>query len=234
MASPQAKRPEHAVRHFSDRAEGGRYLAQRLSDLSGRSDLLVLGIPRGGIPVASEVAKSLHAPLDVIVVRKLGYPGVEELAMGAIASGGVMVLNQNALQELPVPQRVIDKVAARELKELVRRERSYRGDRPPADPRGRIVVVVDDGLATGSSMRAAVMALRQRCPAAIVVAVPVGAAATCRALAQLVDRLECVVESPVFIAVGEWYEDFGQTTDDEVRRLLDLSAAETGSHAPRC
>lgn len=220
MASPAAKRPAQAPSHFRDRAEAGRYLAQRLADLSGRSDLLVLGIPRGGVPVAYEVARVLRAPLDLIVVRKLGYPGAEELAMGAIASGGVRVLNQQVLQELPVSQRVIEAVAAKESKELERRERSYRGDRPPVDARGRTVVVVDDGLATGSSMRAAVMALRQHGPASIVVAVPVGATSTCRSIAHLVDRLECVIESSEFFAVGAWYEDFSQTTDDEVRRLL--------------
>jgi putative phosphoribosyl transferase len=221
MASPAATRLEQTPTHFRDRVEAGRYLAQRLADLSGRSNLLVLGIPRGGVPVAYEVARALHAPLDLIVVRKLGYPGAEELAMGAIASGGVRVLNQQVLQELPVSQRVIETIAARELKELERRERAYRGDRPPIDPRGRIVIVVDDGLATGSSMRAAVMALRQHEPASIVVAVPVGATSTCRSIAHLVDRLECVIESSEFFAVGAWYEDFSQTTDDEVRQLLD-------------
>ncbi|MGZ3357575.1 MAG: phosphoribosyltransferase, partial [Isosphaeraceae bacterium] len=221
MASPAATRLEHTPTHFRDRPEAGRYLAQRLADLSGRSDLLVLGIPRGGVPVAYEVARALHAPLDLIVVRKLGYPGAEELAMGAIASGGVRVLNQQVLQELPASQRVIETIAARESKELVRRERAYRGDRPPVDARERTVVVVDDGLATGSSMRAAVMALRQHGPASIVVAVPVGATSTCRSMAHLVDRLECVIESSEFFAVGAWYEDFSQTTDDEVRQLLD-------------
>jgi putative phosphoribosyl transferase len=220
MASAAAKQREPAPTHFRDRPEAGRYLAQRLSDLSGRSDLMVLGIPRGGVPVAYEVATALHAALDVIVVRKLGYPGAEELAMGAVASGGVRVLNQQVLQEMPVPQRVIEMVAARELKELERREHAYRGDRPPLEPQGRTVVVVDDGLATGSSMRAAVTALRQLGPAAIVVAVPVGATSTCRSIAHLADRFECVIESPAFFAVGAWYEDFSQTTDDEVRVLL--------------
>jgi predicted phosphoribosyltransferase len=212
MASPAAKRLAQTPTHFRDRAEAGRYLAERLADLSGRSDVLVLGIPRGGVPVAYEVARALHAPLDLIVVRKLGYPGAEELAMGAIASGGVRVLNQQVLQELPVSQRVIETIAAQESKELERRERAYRGDRPPFDARERTVVVVDDGLATGSSMRAAVMALRQHGPASIVAAVPVGAASTCRAMAHLVDRLECVIESSEFFAVGAWYEDFSQTT----------------------
>lgn len=221
MASLAAEKLGEAPSQFRDRAEAGRYLAGRLSDLASRADLLVLGIPRGGVPVAYEVAKALHAPLDVIVVRKLGFPGAEELAMGAIASGGVRVLNTEVLGQLPVPKRVIDQVAARELKELERREHLYRGDRPPIDPRGRMVVVVDDGLATGSTMRAAVAALRQRQAAAIVVAVPVGATSTCRRVARIADRLVCMITSENFLAVGVWYEDFSPTTDDEVRRLLD-------------
>jgi putative phosphoribosyl transferase len=232
MASVPAKRLEDAPTHFRDRAEAGQYLSQRLSDLSGRSDLLVLGIPRGGVPVAYEVAKALHAPLDVMVVRKLGYPGAEELAMGAIASGGIRVLNQEVLREMPVPQQVIDQVAARELKELRRRERIYRGDRPPLDSRGRTVIVVDDGLATGSSMRAAVTALRRLGPAAIVVGVPAGATSTCRSLAHIVDRLVCVIESPSFFAVGMWYDDFSQTTDEEVRHLLDQLTPASQPSAP--
>jgi len=206
---------------FRDREEAGRRLARRLSDLAGRHDLLVLGIPRGGVPVAYEVARALRAPLDVIVVRKLGVPGAEELAMGAIASGGVRILNERVLGEIAVPKKVIDQVTARELAELHRRERAFRGSRPPHDPRGRTVVVVDDGLATGSTMRAAITALGQRGPASIVVAVPVGATSTCRSIAHLVDRLECVIESPEFLAVGEWYDKFGQTTDEEVRQLLE-------------
>ncbi|HEX9097977.1 MAG TPA: phosphoribosyltransferase [Candidatus Dormibacteraeota bacterium] len=221
MASPAAETLGEATSRFRDRAEAGRYLAGQLSDLAGRSDLLVLGIPRGGVPVAYEVAKALHAPLDVIVVRKLGFPGAEELAMGAIASGGVRVLNTEVLGELPMPKRVIDQVAARELKELERREHLYRGDRPPIDPRGHTVVVVDDGLATGSTMRAAVTALRQRQAATIVVAVPVGATSTCRRIARIADRLVCLIRSETFLAVGVWYEDFSPTTDDEVRHLLD-------------
>lgn len=217
---------------FRDRQDAGRHLALRLSDLAGRKDLLVLGIPRGGVPVAYEVAKALHAPLDVIVVRKLGFPGAEELAMGAIASGGVRVLNQRVLSEMPLPQHLIDEVAARELAELERRELVFRGDRPPYDPRGRIVVVVDDGLATGSTMRAAVAALRQRGPAAIVAAVPVGATSTCGSIAHLVDRLVCVIEPATFFAVGEWYEQFSQTTDEEVRRLLELAASTSRRKAP--
>jgi|SRR5579859_262853 len=206
---------------FRDREDAGRHLARRLSDLAGRKDLLVLGIPRGGVPVAFEVARALKAPLDVIVVRKLGVPGAEELAMGAIASGGVRVLNERVLSEIAVAEEVIERVAARELEELERRERVFRNGRPPHDPQGRTVIVVDDGLATGSTMRAAVTALKQRGPESIVVAVPVGATSTCRSLSHLVDRLECVIESAMFFAVGEWYDEFRQTTDEEVRKLLE-------------
>jgi predicted phosphoribosyltransferase len=221
MANLAAQQLERPPNRFRDRAEAGRSLAGMLSDLAGRDDVLVLGIPRGGVPVAYEVAKALRAPLDVVVVRKLGFPGMEELAMGAIASGGVRVLNAEVLGEVAVPQRIIDQVAARELKELERRERVYRGDRPAVDPRGRTVVVVDDGLATGSTMRAAVAALRQRQAAAIVVAVPVGSTSTCRQIARIADRFVCVIASDDFVAVGPWYEYFRPTTDDEVRRLLD-------------
>jgi putative phosphoribosyl transferase len=224
MASLAAESAEPAPTGFRNRADAGHHLALRLSDLAGRNDLLVLGIPRGGVPVAYEVAKALRAPLDVIVVRKLGYPGAPELAMGAIASGGVRILNQQVLEEMPVATRVIDQVATRELRELERRERSYRGGRPPFDPRGLTVIVVDDGLATGSSMRAAVAAVRQRGPDQLVAAVPVGAMSTCLSLSHVVDRLECVIESPAFFAVGAWYEDFSQTTDEEVRSLLDQRA----------
>jgi len=233
MASLAAESAERTPLGFLNRADAGRRLALRLSDLAGQEHLLVLGIPRGGVPVAYEVAKALRAPLDVIVVRKLGYPGAPELAMGAIASGGVRILNQQVLEEMPVPTRVIDLVAARELKELERRERSYRGDRPPFDPRGLTVILVDDGLATGSSMRAAVAAVRQREPAQIVAAVPIGATSTCLSVSQVVNRLECVIESPEFFAVGAWYEDFGQTTDEEVRSLLEeLVVGHTNSSEP--
>jgi putative phosphoribosyl transferase len=217
---------------FRDRAEAGRRLAVKLADLSGQKDVLVLGIPRGGVPVAFEVARALRAPLDVIVVRKLGFPGAHELAMGAVASGGVRVLNDHALRELPVRRDVIDDIATRELEELERRERVFRRDRPPFDPRGKTAIVVDDGLATGSTMRAAILALRKRGAAAVVAAVPVGATPTCRTIAQLADRLECVIEATDFFAVGAWYRDFSQTTDEEVRRLLEGTAAPPGPRPP--
>ena len=190
----------------------------------GRDDvldhLLVLGLPRGGVPVASGVAQALGAPLDVFVVRKLGVPGHEELAMGAIATGGVRVLNRDVLDYVPVSERIIESVAAREQLELERRERAFRGEKPPLDVRGRSVIVVDDGLATGSTMRAAVRALRQMEPRIIVVAVPVGAPSTCRELQSEADDVICLRTPERFEAVGLWYDDFEQTTDEEVRELL--------------
>ncbi len=212
-------------RPFKDRLEAGRELGDALSDYRGRSDVVVLAIPRGGVPVAFEVARMLAAPLDVIVVRKLGLPGQPELAMGAIASGGVRVLNQDVVSSLGVPGPVIDAVTARETAELERRERLFRGDRPGIDPTGRTAIVVDDGLATGSSMRAAVIALRERGAASVVVAVPVGPASTCREIALVADALVCPNQPEYFMAVGEWYENFSQTSDEEVRRLLEKSSA---------
>ena len=203
---------------FRDRAEAGRRLAERLGKLPG--DVLVLGLPRGGIPVAHEVARALGAPLDVFVVRKLGVPGQEELAMGAIATGGLRVLNRDVVDALGIPPRVIEEVAAAEGRELERRERSYRDDRKPPEVAGRTVVLVDDGLATGSTMRAAVAALRQQGPARIVVAVPVAAPSTCAELRAEVDDVVCVATPTPFLAVGRFYEDFSQTTDEEVRALL--------------
>src|SRR5437868_2307001 len=176
---------------FRDRFEAGRILAQELMKYAGRPDVLVLALPRGGVPVAYEVARRLQAPLDVFLVRKLGLPGQEELAMGALASGGVRVLNEEVVRILQVPEEVIDEVAAREQQELERRERLYRGDRPPPDVRGRTVILIDDGLATGASMRAAVAALRQQQPARIVVAVPVGAPETCYEFQQEADEVIC-------------------------------------------
>jgi putative phosphoribosyl transferase len=206
---------------FQDRTEAGRLLAKRLSCYAGNPDVLILALPRGGVPVAYEVAKALRAPLDVFVVRKLGVPGHEEFAMGAIASGGVCVLNEDVVQALRIPPRVIEAVAAQELRELARRERCYRGDRPAPDVRGRTVILVDDGLATGSTMRAAVAALRRLGPAQIVVAVPTAAPDVCEEFRHEADDCVCEITPEPFHAVGLWYEDFSQTTDLEVRDLLD-------------
>jgi predicted phosphoribosyltransferase len=179
-----------------------------------------LALPRGGVPVGYEVAKALNAPLDVFVVRKLGVPGHEELAMGAIASGGVRLLNQDLVQRLRIPRDAIESIAAREQRELERRDREYRNGRPPVDVSGRTVILVDDGLATGSSMRAAVEALRTKQPAQIIVAVPVASAVTCAEFESEVDEVVCGVTPEQFAAVGQWYKDFSPTTDEEVRELL--------------
>jgi putative phosphoribosyl transferase len=212
---------------FQDRTEAGRILAEKLVVYAGRPDVLVLALPRGGVPVAFEVARALDVPLDVFVVRKLGVPGHEELAMGAIASGGVRVLNEDVIQALHPPFRVIEAVAARELEELGRRERSYRGDRPALQVRGRTVILVDDGLATGSTMRAAVKALRRLGPDRIVVAVPTAAPSTCAELGLEADECICCITPDPFYAVGVWYEDFSQTTDREVRDLLERATVGT-------
>lgn len=205
---------------FRDRSEAGQVLAQELRAYANRDDVIVLALPRGGVPVAFEVARALHAPLDVFVVRKLGVPGHEELAMGAIASGGVLVLEPTVVEELAIPPDVLIDVAACEEQERLRREREYRGDRPEPDVRGRTVILVDDGLATGSTTRAAVAALRKLQPARIVVAVPVAAAATCAELAKEVDDIVCARTPEPFHAVGVWYEEFSQTSDEEVCELL--------------
>ena len=207
-------------RRFADRHDAGRHLAARLQQYRGRDDVLVLALPRGGVPVAWEVAQALDAPMDVFVVRKLGVPGREEYAMGAIASGGVRVLNDDAVQGLAIPQSVIDAVTMREAMELARREREYRGDRGMPDVRGKAVIVVDDGLATGATMLAAVRALRQMGPRQIVVAVPAGAPQTCHQLREEADEVVCAIEPDPFTAVGVWYADFSQTSDEEVRGLL--------------
>jgi predicted phosphoribosyltransferase len=210
---------------FRDRTDAGRQLATRLTPYASRAGVVVLGLPRGGVPVAAEVAAHLGAPLDVFVVRKLGVPGHEELAMGAIASGGARVLNDNVVAGLGIPASMVEMVTRQEQAELERRERLYRGDRGPVSVRERIVILVDDGLATGASMRAAVTALRAREPAYLVVAVPVGAPETCAAFAAIADEVVCAVMPPRLVAVGLWYDDFGQTTDEEVRDLLDRAAA---------
>ena len=217
---------------FRDRIEAGRVLADQLREYGDRSDVLVLALPRGGVPVAFEVAQALHAPMDVFLVRKLGVPGHEELAMGAIATGGVRVLNEDVVVGLGIPGPVIDEVAREEERELHRRERLYRDDRPPPEVRGRTVILVDDGLATGSTMRAAVAALRQQGPASIIVAVPVGAAETCAGLRREADEVVCARMPEPFHAVGLWYNDFTQTTDDEVRDMLER-AAEDGALSRR-
>jgi len=209
---------------FRDRREAGRLLAAKLTAYANRPDVLVLALPRGGVPVAYEVARALKAPLDVFIVRKLGVPGHEELAMGAVATGDVRVLNDEIVSALRIPEYVIDKVTAKEQQELARRERLYRGNRPAPDVRGRAVILVDDGLATGATMLAAIKALRQQQPARIVVAVPTAAPETCEELKAEVDDVICAVTPRPFHGVGLWYEDFSQTMDEEVRNLLSLSA----------
>ena len=206
---------------FRDRYDAGRRLAGELMAYANRSDVLVLALPRGGVPVAYEVARALRAPLDVFLVRKRGLPGHEELAMGAIASGGVRVLNEELVHVLDIAPEVIDEVAEEERWELERRERAYRDDRQPLDVRGRIVILIDDGLATGSTMRAAVAALRKQGPARILVAVPVAAPSTCQEFQQEVDEVVCVRTPEPFRAVGIWYDDFSQTSDEEVHALLE-------------
>lgn len=211
---------------FRDRPDAGRRLAERLHHYAGRPDVVVLALPRGGVPVAAEVARSLGAPLDVFLVRKLGLPGNEELAMGAIASGGSRVLNRSLLDRLHVPTQTVDAVALREQRELERRERAYRGTTPPPTLRGKTVILVDDGLATGATMRAAAAALRAQDPSRIVVAVPVAAPSSCEEFSDVVDEVVSVETPEPFLAVGQWYEDFSQTEDDEVHRLLEQSRRE--------
>jgi putative phosphoribosyl transferase len=213
-------------RTFSNRLEAGRLLAEKLVKYAGRPDVIVLGLPRGGVPVAYEVAKLLGVPLDVFIVRKLGVPGFEELAVGAIASGGVRVLNEDVMRALPNADETIESVTARETAELERREQSYRDGRPAPELRDRVVILVDDGLATGATMRAAVKALRHRGAAKIVVAVPVGPPDTCREFEDEADETICATVPEFFQAVGQYYEDFSQTSDDEVRGLLARAAQE--------
>jgi predicted phosphoribosyltransferase len=205
---------------FKDRFEAGRRLADRLSDYADRPDVIVLGLPRGGVPVAAEVAGRLHTPLDVFLVRKLGVPGHAELAMGAVAAGGVEVLSNDLIEDLGIPAAMVQQVAVRERLELDRRDQLFRAGRGPLVVRGCTVILVDDGLATGATMEAAIIALRRFEPARIVVAVPVGARDTCERLGRLADRLVCLAMPEPFNAVGLWYEEFEQTSDDEVRDLL--------------
>lgn len=210
---------------YTDRAEAGKVLASKLLKYKDCADVIVLALPRGGVPVAYEVAHALNAPLDIFLVRKLGVPRHEELAMGAIATGGVRVLNDDVVEYLDIPDRVIDAITAKELKELRRRELAYRGDRPEPDVKGKTAILVDDGLATGSTIRAAAQALRQQGPQKIVVAVPVSAPQTCDEYRIGVDEIVCTVTPEPFLGVGRWYDDFSQTTDEEVHDLLERARA---------
>ncbi|HLO33859.1 MAG TPA: phosphoribosyltransferase [Anaerolineales bacterium] len=206
---------------FRDRRDAGRILAQKLPTYANRSDVLVFALPRGGVPVAYEVALALNAPMDIFIVRKLGLPGQEELAIGAIASGGIRVLNEDIIRALHIPEKMINFIAQRELQELERREQSYRGERPMPDVHNRTIILIDDGLATGASMRAAVAGVRTRHPARIVIAVPAAAPETCNAFEFKVDEIVCAITPEPFLGVGRWYDDFSQTTDEEVRMLLE-------------
>jgi putative phosphoribosyl transferase len=214
-------------RAFANRTEAGRLLAEKLVNYAGRADVIVLGLPRGGVPVAFEVAHRLGALLDVFIVRKLGVPGFEELAAGAIASGGVRVLNEDVMRAIPHADEAINAITARETAELERREQIYREGRPPPELRDRIVILVDDGLATGATMRAAVQALRECGAAKIVVAVPVGPPDTCHELEERADETICLSTPEFFQAVGQYYEDFSQTSDEDVRELLSQAAQNT-------
>ena len=205
---------------FADRHDAGRRLAADLTHYAGRGDVVILGLPRGGLPVAFEVAHALDAPLDVFVVRKLGVPGHEELAMGAIASGGVMVLNEDVVAATGIGPDEIEQVASRELETLGAQERAYRGERPAVEIRGQTAIVVDDGLATGATMRAAIKALGEREAGQIVVAVPTAPRETCEALRTVVDEVVCATTPDPFRAVGLWYADFSPVSDEEVRELL--------------
>jgi len=208
---------------FLDRTDAGKQLAKELSEYAGGDDVLVLALPRGGVPVAYEVAKALDAPLDVFLVRKLGVPGHEELAMGAIASGGTRVLNRDVVEPLQIDIDTIDAVTRHERTELARREQAYRDDLPPPVTKDRTIILVDDGLATGATMRAAVAALKQQQPKKLVVAVPIASPEICVELRDFVDAVVCAATPRPFFGVGRWYRDFSQTTDEEVRTLLGSS-----------
>jgi putative phosphoribosyl transferase len=216
---------------FADRADAGRQLANVLAEYAGDPSVVVLALPRGGVPVGYEIARRLHAPLDVYIVRKLGVPGHEELAMGALASDGTCVVDEDLIGALHIDKSALDEVVRREIDELRRRETAYREARPRIDIAEKTVILVDDGLATGASMRAAATALREENPARIVVAVPVAAARTCASLERLVDRIVCLYAPEPFHAVGLYYRNFEQTADDEVRRLLSLAASEQTGRA---
>lgn len=216
------------MKRFRDRVEAGRILAERLEEYAGRADVIVLALPRGGVPVGFEVARQLGVPLDVFLVRKLGVPGREELAFGAIASGGATVLNEEVVASLGIDGETIAAVARREQAELERREEAYRGTRAPPDVAGKVVLLVDDGLATGASMRAAVKALRHLGPERIVVAVPTAARQTCEDFRPDVDDIVCAMTPEPFLAVGMWYQDFSETTDEDVRALLGRARHEVG------
>ncbi len=208
------------MERFKDRRDAGRVLARKLSNYVGQTDVIVLALPRGGVPVAYEVALALRAPLDIFLVRKLGLPGREELAIGAIASGDIRVLNEDIIRVLSVPEEVINIVACNELQELQRREHNYRGNRPALDIRDRNVILIDDGLATGASMRAAVIGVRAKAPSRIVIAVPAAAPELCNAFKFEVDEIVCGMTPEPFYGLSRWYEDFSQTTDAEVRMFL--------------
>jgi putative phosphoribosyl transferase len=212
--------PQVSSSPFQDRVEAGKHLAERLLSYRDRDDVVVLALPRGGVPVAHQISQALRVPFDVFVVRKLGVPGHEELAMGAIATGGVRVINEDVVVPLGIPSTVVDSVACSEQIELERREELYRGTRAPMGLANKTVILVDDGLATGSTMRAAVIAARQQHPARVIVAVPVGAPSTCAGLARDADEVVCVRTPDPFVAVGLWYRDFAPTSDHEVRTLL--------------
>ena len=217
---------------FQDRRDGGRVLAERLGAWRGRADVLVLALPRGGVPVGFEVARALGAPLDIFLVRKLGMPGDEEVALGAIAAGGVRVLDRELIEQCGIGPETLARLTEREEREIARRNRLYRGERPAPDAHGRTVILVDDGLATGATMRAAVEALRKEAPARLIVGVPVAAKETCEALRDEVDDIICARTPEPFWAVGDWYQDFEQTSDEEVQQLLQQAAQEhVGAHS---
>lgn len=217
------------MRRFRDRSQAGWLLARRLQRYAGRNDVIVLALPRGGVPVAYQIASALKAPLDVFVVRKLGVPGEEELAMGAIASGGVRVLSRELIEELGLTDEDVERVTQRELAELRRRERVFRGERPFPDLAGRVVILVDDGIATGATMRAAIRAVRAHRPAWVSVAVPVGAPQALEALQDEADEIVCLLTPELLMGIGAWYQDFGQLSDAEV--MAYLQRGDAGVHA---